>query len=88
MPSIKQAVQANVQRINAVGTRGANVSQGFSGAPSPNLPNRTVLPTRGSMPPNIILATDFENSTGVYYGRLRARTYLSSSPKLLGNNSR
>lgn len=86
MPSIKQAVEANVQRINAVGTRGATP---FLSAvsPSPGLPNRTVLPTRGSMPPNIILATDFENSTGIYYGRLRARTYLSSAPKLLGRSN-
>lgn len=87
MPTIKQAVQSNESMIAKAGglvpPAQAPPSSGQGMFPVSDI--RGGLPSRGSYPPNIILATDFERATGGSnnYGRYRSRTLLASTHPLL-----
>lgn len=90
MPRIADGVKANEEAMQKAGGQLQPAPQASPSGASmfPVIDIRNGLPSRGSYPPNIILATDFERATGTgnNYGRHRSRTLLASTHPLLTND--
>ena len=78
MPKIRDLVQANNARVARFGMQAHEPVSPPTPKPSPFPPrNSSWLPSRGSYPPGVILASDFSDAVDTPAGSLRSSTLIS-----------